>query len=94
MCLKWIARARTHTHTNTKYGLVSIPAFLVRVQGVTQSNLGGGQFVISLGFVQPLQQNGRQDRSFIDVHEKGVKNDCKLRREKTYDKESDTINTR
>ena len=62
--------------------MVSIPAFLVRVQGVVESNLGGGQFVISRDFVQPLQQNARQDRSFIDVNGKGVKNDCKLRTEK------------
>jgi len=62
--------------------VVSIPAFLVRVQGVPESNLGGGRFVISRGFVQPLQQNARQNRFFTDVNENGVKNDCKLRIEK------------
>jgi len=72
----------THTHTHTQSMVVTILAFLVRVQRVPESNLGGGQFVISRGFVQPLQQNARQDRSFTDVNEKGVKNDCKLRTEK------------
>ena len=76
------AHARTRTHIHTQNMVVSILAFLVRFQGVPESNLGVGQLVICRSFVQPLQQNARQDRSFTDVNEKRVKNDCKLRTEK------------